>query len=108
MRQIHPGFWLVILLGLLAVITTAAATPTTSNQSEGETAVAIFAGGCFWCMEPPYDKLEGVISTTSGYTGGTRENPTYKEVSSGRTGHTEAVRIIYDPAVIDYQTLLDV
>jgi len=59
---------------------------------------ATFAGGCFWCMEPPFDKLDGVISTTSGYTGGMEENPTYKQVSSGRTGHTEAVQIVYDPA----------
>lgn len=71
-------------------------------------AKATFAGGCFWCMEPPYDKLEGVISTTSGYTGGHTKNPTYEEVSAGRTGHAEAVRIIYDPAKISYARLLGV
>ena len=69
---------------------------------------AIFAGGCFWCMEPPFDKLEGVISTTSGYTGGHQKNPTYKQVSAGGTGHTEAVEIVYDPAKIGYSDLLKV
>jgi methionine-S-sulfoxide reductase len=69
---------------------------------------ATFAGGCFWCMEPPFDKLEGVVSTTSGYTGGLEENPTYKEVSSGKTGHTEAVEILYDPGKVSYRKLLEV
>jgi peptide-methionine (S)-S-oxide reductase len=68
--------------------------------------VATFAGGCFWCMEPPYDKLEGVISTTSGYTGGHKENPTYGEVSAGGTGHYEALQVVYDPARVSYQQLL--
>jgi peptide-methionine (S)-S-oxide reductase len=69
-------------------------------------ATATFAGGCFWCMEPPYDELEGVISTTSGYTGGQKKGPTYEEVSSGRTGHAEAVEIVYDPDKITYAELL--
>ena len=73
-----------------------------------ELAVATFAGGCFWCMEPPFDKLEGVLATTSGYIGGPETNPTYKEVSSGRTGHTEAIQVLYDPAIIDYPRLLEV
>ena len=72
------------------------------------TAVATFAGGCFWCMEGPFDVLDGVISTTSGYTGGTKKDPTYQEVSAGRTGHTEAVQIVYDPAKVTYEKLLDV
>jgi peptide-methionine (S)-S-oxide reductase len=71
-------------------------------------AKATFAGGCFWCMEPPFDKLDGVISTTSGYTGGQKKDPTYQEVSAGSTGHTEAVQIVYDPAKITYEKLLDV
>lgn len=70
--------------------------------------VAIFAGGCFWCMEGPFDKLDGVVSTTSGYTGGHTENPTYKMTSSGTTGHYEAVQIEYDPDKVSYQKLLDV
>ncbi len=69
---------------------------------------ATFAGGCFWCMEAPFDKLKGVISVTVGYTGGHQENPTYEEVSSGRTGHAESVEILYDPTQISYGTLLDV
>ncbi len=69
---------------------------------------ATFAGGCFWCMEPPYDKLDGVISTTSGYIGGHKKDPTYKEVSAGTTGHAEVVQIKYDPAKVSYEKLLSV
>ncbi len=69
---------------------------------------ATFAGGCFWCMEHPFDELDGVISTTVGYTGGHKENPTYKEVSAGTTGHTESVLVEYDTAKITYDKLLDV
>ena len=69
---------------------------------------ATFAGGCFWCMQPPYDKLPGVISTTVGYTGGTKANPTYEEVCMGKTGHAEAVEIAYDPSKVSYSQLLDV
>ncbi|MEI6704651.1 MAG: peptide-methionine (S)-S-oxide reductase MsrA [Deltaproteobacteria bacterium] len=69
---------------------------------------ATFAGGCFWCMEAPFDKLPGVISVTSGYTGGQKKNPTYEEVSAGSTGHAEAVQIVYDPSIIAYSKLLDV
>jgi peptide-methionine (S)-S-oxide reductase len=69
---------------------------------------ATFAGGCFWCMEPPFDKLDGVISTTSGYTGGQKQDPTYKEVSRGGTGHAEAVQIVYDPKKVSYSRLLEV
>jgi peptide-methionine (S)-S-oxide reductase len=71
-------------------------------------AVATFAGGCFWCMEPPYDKLDGVISTTSGYMGGTTKNPTYHDVSSGGTGHAEVVQVVYDPKKVSYDKLLEV
>jgi len=73
-----------------------------------ELAKATFAGGCFWCMEPPFDKLDGVVSTTSGYTAGHTENPTYEQVSAGKTGHTEAVEIVYDPRKITYARLLEV
>ena len=71
-------------------------------------AKATFAGGCFWCMEPPFDKLAGVVSTTSGYTGGSKLNPTYREVSDGGSGHAEAVQIVYDPAKISYEKLVEV
>ncbi|MDA3868949.1 MAG: peptide-methionine (S)-S-oxide reductase MsrA [Gammaproteobacteria bacterium] len=70
--------------------------------------LATFAGGCFWCMEPPFDKLDGVLSTTSGYTDGHRKNPSYEEVSAGGTGHTEAIQIEYDPTKISYAQLLEV
>jgi methionine-S-sulfoxide reductase len=69
---------------------------------------ATFAGGCFWCMEPPYDDLNGVISTTVGYTGGEKANPTYEEVCSGSTGHAEAVQIVFDSTKISYEDLLQV
>ena len=96
----------VAITGLLALLTGApsiAQAPPTAERG-----VAIFAGGCFWCMEPPFDKLDGVTATISGYTGGTKADPTYKEVTSGTTGHYEAVRIEYDPARITYERLLEV
>lgn len=70
--------------------------------------VATFAGGCFWCMEGPFDRIDGVVSTTSGYTGGEKKNPTYHEVSSGGTGHAEAIYVVYDPKKISYEKLLEV
>ncbi|MCK0714127.1 peptide-methionine (S)-S-oxide reductase MsrA [Chromohalobacter sarecensis] len=90
----------------LALLTTLAVVPI--SQAHAAQREAIFAGGCFWCMEPPYDKLEGVVSTTSGYIGGDSERPTYEQVSSGTTGHAEAVKVVYDDEVVDYDTLLDV
>lgn len=73
-----------------------------------KTETAIFAGGCFWCMEPPFEKQDGVISAVSGYIGGTEKNPSYKNVARGLTGHTEAVEITYDPNKINYEKLLDI
>ncbi len=70
--------------------------------------IATFAGGCFWCMEGPFDKTPGVVSTISGYTDGKVPHPTYKQVSAGRTGHTEAIRVTYDPKKISYAQLLEV
>jgi len=76
------------------------------NEAKQETAV--FAGGCFWCMEKPFDELDGVIATTSGYAGGHTKNPTYEQVSAGVTGHMESLQITYDPNKITYQKLLEV
>jgi peptide-methionine (S)-S-oxide reductase len=85
---------------------------TPAPKSEGHAgrklAKATFAGGCFWCMEPPFEALEGVVSVTSGYTGGTKESPSYEEVSSGTTGHAESVQILYDPSKVSYTKLLEV
>jgi len=80
----------------------------TAQAPKPATAKAIFAGGCFWCMEPPFDKTDGVIATISGYTGGKKVNPTYEEVSSGTTGHAESVQVEYDPKKVSYEKLLDV
>ncbi len=85
-----------------------------SAQIEGEgtpsakTEKAAFAGGCFWCMQPSFDKLKGVISTTVGYAGGGGKNPSYEQVSSGKTGHAESIEIVYDPLKVRYEELLDV
>ncbi len=97
-----------VFLGGVVAVTTATEQTSETVQVGAGLAKATFAGGCFWCMEPPFDKLDGVISTTSGYTGGARRNPTYQEVSAGRTRHAEAVEIVYDPSKISYAQLLDV
>lgn len=68
---------------------------------------AIFAGGCFWCMQPAFDRLKGVISTAVGYTGGDVENPSYEQVCSGKTGHVEAIEIVFDPAIITFRELIE-
>jgi len=81
---------------------------TALEQADQKLATATFSGGCFWCMEQPFDLLPGVIKTMPGYTGGHTKNPTYKEVSSGTTGHVEAMQIIYSPAMISYEKLLEV
>ena len=88
-------------IALLAVL--ALAGPAAADEAK-----ATFAGGCFWCMQPPFEKLPGVVSTTVGYTGGTVKRPTYEQVSDGGTGHAESIQIVYDPAKIGYEKLLDV
>lgn len=103
-RRIRTLGGLLVATVLFAVSGLAAA----QGSDAGRLATATFAGGCFWCMEPPYDELDGVISTTSGYTDGQTENPTYKEVSSGKTGHTEAVQVVYDPQKVSFERLVDV
>ncbi len=98
-----------LLAGLAVAAGLGLSSPGLAQQpADPATATAIFAGGCFWCMEPPFDALPGVISTTSGYTSGHTADPTYKEVSAGKTGHTEAVKIVYDPAKVSYSKLLQV
>jgi peptide-methionine (S)-S-oxide reductase len=91
---------------LAAALSMAAA--LAQNTAPAATAKATFAGGCFWCVESDFDKVPGVLSTTSGYTGGTVPNPTYNQVSAKTTGHTEAVEIVYDPAKVSYEQLLQV
>lgn len=83
-------------------------TGATAAVTSPERARAVLAGGCFWCMEGPFDELDGVISTISGYAGGREVNPTYEQVSAGRTGHAEVVQVTYDPSKISYEALLDV
>lgn len=78
-----------------------------AEEKEGFMKRAIFAGGCFWCMQPPFDQLEGVVSTRVGYAGGTLRNPTYEQVSEGNTGHAEVIEVTYDPSKVDYEKLLD-
>jgi peptide-methionine (S)-S-oxide reductase len=102
-----------IVMGLVwASMVLMAASAQAKDGSQGAIAPglerATFAGGRFWCMESPFDKLTGVVSVTVGYTGGQMKNPTYKEVSAGGTGHAEAVEILYDPTKIAYEKLLDV
>jgi peptide-methionine (S)-S-oxide reductase len=101
-----------LVLGLVAVGLTRLQAQTspdaasTAAAAKGS-ATAIFAGGCFWCVESDFDKVPGVISTTSGYTGGKTANPSYEEVSSHTTGHAEAVKIVFDPAKVSYRQLVD-
>jgi len=78
-----------------------------SKSPSGTTAVATFGGGCYWCIEAVFERVEGVKSAVSGFMGGTRDNPTYEEVCTGRTGHAEVVRVEFDPAVISYEQLLE-
>ena len=99
---------LILAFGALTLLTAAAPAADPGAASDHKLATATFAGGCFWCMEPPFDKLDGVVSTISGYTGGQKVNPTYEEVSAGRTGHAESVQVVYDPAKIGFDKLLDV
>lgn len=102
--------------GILAALGLAAAsTRPASAQHAGALpppaagqAAAVFAGGCFWCMEPPYDALDGVLATTSGYTGGHVARPSYEQVTAGSTGHIEALHVLFDPARVSYARLLEV
>jgi len=93
----------IAIIGLSTTLIAINATMSATNLEK-----ATFAGGCFWCMEHPFDELSGVVSVTSGYTGGHKKNPTYEEVSAGGTGHAESVQVVYDPAKVTYEKLLNV
>lgn len=117
LRILQPGFpaararrrLLLAALGLAAASPRALAETAEALPPPGPgQAAAIFAGGCFWCMEPPFDALEGVLATTAGYTGGALARPTYRQVGAGGTGHIEAMHILFDPARVTYARLLDV
>lgn len=101
--------WIAVLvLTGAAPVMTAGVPPAAAAPSPPKLEHATFAGGCFWCMESPFESLPGVRSVTSGYSGGPEKNPTYKQVSAGRTGHTESVDIVFDPAKTSYERLLEV
>ena len=91
----------------LALVLLLAAAPAIAQAPPASVAKATFAAGCFWCTEEAFDKVPGVVSTTSGYMGGTKQKPTYAEVSSGTTGHAEVVQVVYDPAKVSYERLLE-
>jgi peptide-methionine (S)-S-oxide reductase len=93
----------IAMMGLSAMLIS-----VTTVRAATDLEKATFAGGCFWCMEHPFDEIPGVVSVTSGYTGGQKKNPTYEEVSSGGTGHAESVQVIYDPTKVTYEKLLKV
>ena len=96
--------YLLLLIAGYFLVTTAFATGARAVSKEK---TAVFGGGCFWCMEPPFEQLQGVLEVTAGYSGGDEKNPTYEQVSSGRTGHIESVRVVYDPEKISFKELLD-
>jgi len=102
-----PGILLVALSLVLAFVLMGGKMAA-AEQTATRTDTATFAGGCFWCMQPPFDETAGVISTTVGYTGGTEPDPAYEQVASGATGHAEAIQVVYDPATVTYEQLLEV
>jgi len=104
--QQKKPLWLGLVAGMLLGVALGAQGQTSAAAPSTPTATAVFAGGCFWCVESDFDKIEGVVSTTSGYTGGHTANPSYQQVSSHSTGHAEAVQVTYDPAKVSYQRLV--
>ena len=98
----------MVLFGYYQIKSPGAKMNSQMDTKPGPTQTAVFAGGCFWCTESDFEKVDGVIEAISGYTGGDMANPTYEQVSSGGTGHVEAVKVIYDPTKITYEQLLDV
>jgi peptide-methionine (S)-S-oxide reductase len=105
-RHVLISLFFIILL--LTGVSLAAVNDAAQGADGRRLEKATFAGGCFWCMEEALDKVDGVISTTSGYAGGKKKNPTYEDVSTGETGHAEAVEVVYDPAKVRYAKLLEV
>jgi len=121
----HPQRWILIaalaiaggyvwlsggFVGVVAAMRPASAPAAAQSAAEVQKKgleLATFASGCFWCTEADFDKVRGVVTTTSGYTGGTVPNPTYKQVSAGATGHAEAVQVVFDPSVVSYEQLLE-
>lgn len=95
--------FIIAIVGMSTAVIAATTVMAATNLEK-----ATFAGGCFWCMEHPFDQIPGVVSVTSGYTGGQKKNPTYEEVSAGGTGHAESVQIVYDPTKVNYEKLLEV
>ena len=99
---------LILLLSYAAIVGGTVTSSYGQNSSPAETRTAVFAGGCFWCIQPAFDKAKGVIKTVVGYCGGTEPNPSYDLVSSEKTGYRESIQITYDPAIISYDQLLDI
>lgn len=108
MNSLRTIVWGVPVLAVAILVAIGVASTRAESPAKPELARATFAGGCFWCMEPPFEKIDGVVSVTSGYTGGKETGPSYEEVSSGRTGHVEAVQVKYDPRKVSYDYLLQV
>ena len=100
--------YMKIVRSLILLLLVSCSVTTSEVKVSEQYEKAYFAGGCFWCMEPPFEALDGVIEATSGYMGGTVENPTYEEVCTGETGHAEVVEVLFDPSVVSYEELLEV
>ena len=100
--------WTTLALAVALLAGPAATLGAGSPEATGQTSIATFAGGCFWCMQPPFDNTPGVVKTTVGYTGGAVDNPTYEQVSAGGTGHAESIQVEYDPRRVTYEQLLQV
>lgn len=100
------AIWIAVTLTAVAACSAAAPNDAPAQNREGQRAVAVVATGCFWCTESDFDKVPGVLSTTSGYIGGKTANPTYEQVSAGHTGHIESLRIVYDPSRVTYAALI--
>jgi peptide-methionine (S)-S-oxide reductase len=105
---LRRGALRLLFVAGMALLAAGASAQATKSGPMPRIAVATFAGGCFWCMEPPFDKLDGVLETTSGYMGGKERQPTYEQVSAGATGHAEVVQVRYDPSRVTYERLLEV